>query len=237
MTIDGRPAWMAPLRRWIAELPAGSGSVAAALNALAGAEHPCFVPQAELPPGTAYEAHIAATRCVPTRDNLHDLFNGLIWLRHPALKWHMNRLQAEALQRGEGGGGRRGAVRDALTLFDENGAWWLEPDPVLLQAWHTRDWVALFVLHRERWAGQRFEIVGHALLEQLAQAPRKGLTAHVLAGIDPGALDAAAWATKPFAPLPVLGIPGWWPGQTAPDFYADPKVFRGTPLLKPGTKP
>src|SRR5689334_10746120 len=31
-----------------------------------------FIAQAELPAGTAYEAHIAATGRVPTRDNLHD---------------------------------------------------------------------------------------------------------------------------------------------------------------------
>ncbi|WP_146608015.1 DUF3025 domain-containing protein, partial [Burkholderia multivorans] len=38
-----------------------------------------FVPQAELPPGIAYETHIAATGRVPTRHNLHDFFNALVW--------------------------------------------------------------------------------------------------------------------------------------------------------------
>jgi Protein of unknown function (DUF3025) len=207
------------------------------LNAQASAEHPHFVPQAELAAGTPYEAHIAATRRVPTRENLHDFFNGLIWLKHPELKWRLNTLQDSALRRKDGGAGRRGPLRDALTLFDEYGACWQEPDPVLLLAWRRRDWVALFVTHRQRWIDQRFEIVGHALLEQLAMSPRKGLTAHVLAGLDPLALDEASWAAKPFGPLPVLGIPGWWTGQERPDFYADPKVFRGTRALKPGTKP
>jgi len=27
-------------------------------------------------------------------------------------------------------------------------------------------------------------------------------------------------------PLPVLGVPGWWAGNEAPDFYADAQVFR-----------
>src|SRR5256885_7318982 len=45
-----------------------------------------FVPQHDLPEGTAYEQFIFETRCIPTRDNLHDFFNGLIWLRWPALK-------------------------------------------------------------------------------------------------------------------------------------------------------
>ena len=68
-------------------------------------------------------------------------------------------------------------------------------------------------------------IAGHALLEKLATAPRKTLTALVLLA-DPLALDAAGWAAKPFAPLPVLGVPGWWPGNDQPDFDDDPAVFR-----------
>lgn len=181
--------------------------------------------QAQLPSGTAYESYIAQTGCVPTRDNLHDLLNGLIWLRHGALKRRMNRLQAAAIAR-DGKGPHRGPLRDALTLFDENGAWWHNPDPVLLQALRRRDWLALFVEHRHRWHGQRLELVGHALLEQLCTAPRKGLTAHVLTETAPLELDEAGWAAKPFVPLPVLGIPGWWPGQDADDFYRDSKVFR-----------
>ena len=27
-------------------------------------------------------------------------------------------------------------------------------------------------------------------------------------------------------PLPVLGIPGWWPANENPGFYADTAVFR-----------
>jgi cytochrome P450 len=27
-------------------------------------------------------------------------------------------------------------------------------------------------------------------------------------------------------PLPVLGIPGWWPANRDPSFYADAQVFR-----------
>jgi hypothetical protein len=33
-------------------------------------------------------------------------------------------------------------------------------------------------------------------------------------------------AAKPFANLPVLGVPGWWPPNEAPGFYQDPAVFR-----------
>jgi len=53
-----------------------------------------FVPQAELPPNTAYEEFIGATGCVPTRENLHDFFNGLVWQTFPLIKRELNALQA-----------------------------------------------------------------------------------------------------------------------------------------------
>jgi hypothetical protein len=183
-----------------------------------------FVPQAALPAGEAYEAFIARTGCVPTRDNRHDHFNRRVWERHPAIKLRLNRLQAAEIA-AHGVGARRGALRDALTLFDEFGALWPDAPPLLATALAARDWQALFVTHRALWAGHRFEVFGHALLEQLEAAPRKGLTAHVLLA-DPLALPPAAWAGKPFLPLPVLGIPGWWPANEDPTFYADTAVFR-----------
>jgi hypothetical protein len=194
----------------------------------------CFVPQADLPDGEAYEAFIHRTAGVPTRDNAHDLFNGLVWLAQPALKRQLNALQAAQIA-SDGIGARRGPLRDALTVFDENGALLDAPAP-LWQALRQRDWQAIFVTHRALWARARLTIVGHALLEQLATAPRKGLTAHVLDTADPLALDDAAWAAKPFCPLPVLGVPGWWTANTEPGFYDDPPVFR--PLrAQAGRKP
>ena len=72
--------------------------------------------------------------------------------------------------------------------------------------------------------------------EQLAN-PRKGLTAHVWCANAPaeaGELDgwlaaqisAAALARKPFTPLPLLGVPGWWAPNAGLSFYDDPLVFR-----------
>ena len=55
------------------------------------------------------------------RDKLHDLFNGIVWLRFPQLKRRLNELQAAQIAL-HGIGATRGAVRDALTLFDENAA-------------------------------------------------------------------------------------------------------------------
>jgi Protein of unknown function (DUF3025) len=194
-----------------------------------------FVAATELPAGVAYEAFIARTGCVPTRDdNLHDHFNRLVWHRHPRIKQRLNELQAAEIA-ARGIGATRGAVRDALTLFDENGALWSDAPPPLAQALAARDWLALFVTHRALWRDHGFDVFGHALLEQLATAPRNALTAHVLLA-DPMTLTPAQWAAKPFLPLPVLGIPGWWPANEDPGFYEDKQVFRPAPL-KGKTKP
>lgn len=223
--IQAGAPWLAPLARW---LPLPVVGVAAALNAQPQAPRR-FVPQADLPEGEAYEAFIARTGCVPTRDQLHDAFNGLVWLAQPAIKARLNALQAHRLAE-QGVQPRRGALRDALTLFDENGAFWPDCPAPIAAAWAQRDWVAMFITHRALWAHSRPQLFGHALLEQLHQHPRKGLCAHVLLA-DPLGLDAADWARKPFLPLPVLGVPGWWPGNAEPCFYDAPAVFR--PLRVP----
>ncbi|MBY4898941.1 DUF3025 domain-containing protein [Cupriavidus sp. AU9028] len=204
-----------------------------------------FVTQQELPEGRAYEAHIFATGKVPTRDNLHDIFNGLVWLRFPRAKAMLNRLQAEAIA-ADGVQGRRGPVRDAATLFDENGAIFLFRDARAEAQLRAFDWRALFVQERGDWhAGRTVLPFGHALLEKLA-APYKSLTAHAwtlpfpLAADDPGepavdqalahglaaARDGEALHGRAFAPLPVLGIPGWCDANAEPSFYDDAAVFR-----------
>jgi hypothetical protein len=230
VTLDWQQPWFAPLRETTAALPA-ERAAAEALNALGGGT-PRFVEAAALPDGEAYEAFIARSVTVPTRDNLHDLLNGLMWLRQPALKQRLNRLQAAHIAM-HGVGPTRGALRDALTLFDEHGALWPDAPPPLAEALAARDWLALFVNHRALWRDTRFEVFGHALLEQLATAPRKALTAFVALG-DPLAWSAEQWAAKPFLPLPVLGMPGWWPANEDPAFYADSKVFRPLRLKQTG---
>ena len=191
--------------------------------AMAGTAPKRFTPQAELPSGEAYEAYIRRTGGVPTRDNLHDFFNGLVWLSQSALKLRLNELQAEEIA-GQGIRDERGPLRDALTLFDESGATLQAPDE-LVGALRQRDWPALFIGHRALWSSARLTLIGHALLDKLSTAPRKPLTAHVLVG-DPMHLAAADWAAKPFLPLPVLGVPGWWPDNEVAGFYDDASVFR-----------
>ena len=257
--VDWAQPWLAPVRGAGLALMAGLADglgVADALNASplvcsAPCPAPCpvqFVPQHSLSPGEAYEAFIRRTGQVPTRNNLHDLFNGLVWQRFPRAKARLNVLQAAEIAR-QGVGAVRGPVRDAITVFDENGALLLAP-PALWQALLARDWHALFVTHRPLWAQATLVLFGHALMEQLV-VPRKNITAHVFVeqfafddlaavgqnlGAPDGlaALDAALTtrltperlAGKPFTPLPVLGVPGWWPANADPGFYADTSVFR-----------
>ncbi len=233
--------WLAPWRAHIAavqEHQRNGADLHDALNAAAGETAAVrFVPQADLPAGSAYESYIFNSKQVPVRADWHDFFNGICWLGLPRAKRAMNALQAGELA-ARGAVGPRGPVRDALTLFDENGAV-LQAPAELWQALVERDWRRLFTELRPLWPQARLLIVGHALLEQLLLSPRPGLCAHVLALPAPDAASceaADAWlaplltpgllATKPFVPLPVLGVPGWWPANDDPAFYADTRVFR-----------
>jgi hypothetical protein len=207
-----------------------------------------FVPQEALPEGAAYEEFIGATGGVPTRDNLHDFFNGLVWQSFPLIKRQLNALQAAQIAQA-GIGKSRGPARDAATIFDENAAFLVvragEAGRALVDALRAHHW--LDALHERRalfGPDAQVWLFGHALMEKLV-APRKAITAHtrvVHAGdayfdmapdqqrawIDvhvAGELEAEGLSTACFTPLPVLGVPGWWPRQDE-EFYADASVFR-----------
>ncbi len=207
-----------------------------------------FVPQADLPPGQAYEQFIGASGCVPTRENLHDYFNALVWLSFPRTKQQLNALQAAQIAVA-GVGKSRGPARDAATIYDENCALLVvrasTDAQALVDALRGHRWREAFIERRAQWGTDvQLWLFGHALMEKLV-APRKAITAHtrvVLAGdayftLAPDARrawldahEAAALAAGPlttacFTPLPVLGVPGWWPGQDD-EFYADATVFR-----------
>ncbi|WP_199506881.1 MULTISPECIES: DUF3025 domain-containing protein [unclassified Psychrobacter] len=163
-----------------------------------------FVAQDALLEGMAYETFIAKTGNIPTRDNLHDLFNGSIWLSFPKTKALLNhhhmRHMAASVDIAKTG---RGRVRDTITVFDENGAILVTCRPKIGQALKGFDWQACLVAPRALWddisapradASAAVYVFGHALLEQLI-APRKPLCAHsVIINVTPDffALSLAA---------------------------------------------
>jgi hypothetical protein len=156
--IDWARPWFAEWRElgpFVSELVDEQSSVCSALNAVSefakGAQGSGrkmeFVSQGELPTDIAYEAFIYSHKRVPTRDNLHDFFNGLCWLRFPQVKSRLNFLQAQEIT-SQGVGATRGPLRDALTLFDEN-VLLLQSSDALWQALQDRDWIKLFVQLRD----------------------------------------------------------------------------------------
>ncbi len=171
-----------------------------------------------MPPGKTdpyYELRVFESGCVSTRPgNLHDLFNAAAWLAFPRSKARINAMHAARLPLEKG---RRGRLRDLLTLFDEGGA---------LVVWEQRSRVL---------AAMRVLVLGHAVLEQ-ALKPWPGITCKAL--ILPSAADAdaqtAAWlASLPddatpqeLASLPIYGYPGWFPGNDRALFYDDHRYFR-----------
>jgi hypothetical protein len=170
---------------------------------------------------------------VPTRLNRHDLINALVWLAFPRTKSRLNALQAEAIAR-DGVSAGRGALRDAATVFDENGAVLIAANPMLADLVRARDWRAVFVNRRDEWERVRVICFGHALMDKLVR-PYKAITAHacVLEAQDAGDVDAALarsleqrFTVAARTPLPILGIPGWWPANADPAFYEDRSVFR-----------
>ncbi|MCY7370468.1 MAG: DUF3025 domain-containing protein [Polaromonas sp.] len=238
--INWQQPWLQPLRRLgepLAQAVSFDKPLHAALN-ITAAGPVRFVSQSALPDGQAYEQFIFETGSVPTRDNLHDFFNGLVWIHFPKTKSRLNALQAAEIVRA-GVQPLRGPVRDALTVFDENAAFLIAPPP-LWDALAARDWQALFVTLRPLWREAQLVLFGHALLEKLV-SPRKAITAHVyrtqaainsianaaqLDELVAASLTAGGLAGKPFLPLPVLGVPGWWVENESPSFYDDPAVFR-----------
>ncbi len=199
-------------------------------------------PQAD---GLGYEARIATKGEVETRpDNWHDFFNGLVWCAFPAAKAALSGRHQDHLVSSLA---PRGAVRDAMTHFDECGLVVLSADPSLLALLADFRWRELFWEARDRVRREmRWLVFGHATYEALFQ-PYRGLTAKAvlyevpaatLAAVDRGELGevdarlAADLAAGRYArprelhPVPLLGIPGVTRASEAPEYYLDTWQFR-----------
>jgi hypothetical protein len=203
-----------------------------------------FVAQSHLPPDTAYETFISNTGCVPTRENLHDFFNALVWLTFPRIKAQLNALQAQEIERvvALSAIAPRGKLRDAATIFDENATLLITSNQELVSALRAHEWEKVFITHRNTFIQDcDVFIFGHALMEKLV-SPYKAITGHVwvaslgdavlslseqLSGIDVAVAQQLldGLSTADFSPLPVLGVPAWWEEQEEM-FYQDKSVFR-----------
>lgn len=212
-----------------------------------GGEPVEFVPQ-EAKTGEPYEKRVFAYGKVLTRDrNWHDMFNALVWITFPRTKAEINRHHYREMQSREGGEAR-GPVRDALTLFDESGVIVASSDAGLAELLTGFQWKELFWTRREDVAGaMRFHLFGHALYEK-ALAPYKGITGksvivdvsarelerplpQQLASLDAHLARSFAElrslaATEDYAPLPILGVPGWTPENESERYYEDTQQFR-----------
>ncbi len=174
-----------------------------------------------------YEVHLYETGLVQTRpDNTHDLFNALAWLAFPRTKARINAMHASEIPLEKG---KRGRLRDMLTIFDEGGAIAVCGGEVAALVREAR-WAELFL---ERHSDLRIFVVGHAVLEQ-ALTPHPGITCKIIFA-DPGSdLDARAahWLAtegktpRDLPPLPVFGYPGWFEGSAKAGFYSDERYFR-----------
>jgi hypothetical protein len=153
------------LRPWLERLPPRPDS--AALAALAGQQEILVAPGRPLrfvPPqgdGMAYETRTRERGEVETRpDNWHDFFNALVWLAFPRAKRALNSAHVAAMQPASA---ERGAVRDALTHFDECGIVVLSTRRELLDLLRGFQWKELFAARRaEVRTAMRFVVFGHA---------------------------------------------------------------------------
>ncbi len=185
--------------------------------------------------GLHYETRIAAGRIATRARNWHDLFNALVWARHPALKEALNARQC--LHIAAMGPGQRNRAQAALTQFDETGVIVRVRDAAPVAAWDAHDWPTLF--EPALWQQRRIAIVavfGHALMEQ-ALLPGRLLVGKCLvvqSGDDPACIAQVAAAIAEgevladplqLRPLPLAGIPGWH-ADRSPAFRTDAAYFR-----------
>lgn len=200
-----------------------------------------FVAQdaALLADGLHYEVRIAERGGIATRgENWHDLFNAMIWCRHPAIKRALNARQIAHIA--TMGPSQRNRAQYALTQFDEAGVIVRVREPALLALWDAHDWSALFHQHESAWKSGDLHIaavIGHALLEH-ALVPELLLVGKCLV-VQGDVEDETCIATVACAiaegralndpqelrPLPLAGIPGWYPGQDAA-FFAGTECFQ-----------
>lgn len=197
-----------------------------------------------------YEPRCYLNGEVQTRENnLHDLFNALVWLTFPHSKAAINvrhyRALTEMVPLSQT---QRGSVRDMATLFDESGVIIACAKPHLAGLLCEFKWKELFCSHRDEVeSAMGFYVFGHGLYEK-SMRPYVGMTGQglLLAVTDdfftwPMAqkmrhLDERVAAylnekshcrdTRELTPVPLLGIPGWSDDNMRGEYYDNQKYFR-----------
>jgi hypothetical protein len=197
-----------------------------------------------------YEARIFRDGELQVRErNWHDLLNVLVWSAFPRAKAALNARHYRALESQQAAGAaNRGPTQDALTLFDEGGVIVVSDDDALLDCLRNWRWKELFWGRRAQVAARmRIHLFGHALYEK-ALRPFAGITGRGIvleAGValpdapleeQLSALDARVAAhlsdparlaaTRELEVVPILGVPGWCPGNDEESFYDDTDYFR-----------
>ena len=179
----------------------------------------------------------------------HDLFNALVWLTFPKAKAALNARHYQALQSAFSvASGKRGAVRDMATLFDESGVIVVCSETELAKLLRDFQWKELFWRRREQLSNAMdFYLFGHGLYEKALQ-PYIGITGQgLLLAVDQeffgwtmtrklACLDdrIAAYlqapdncrSTRELTPVPLLGVPGWAIENDAETYYDNTSYFR-----------
>ncbi|GAO37698.1 hypothetical protein SCT_3134 [Sulfuricella sp. T08] len=209
------------------------------------------VPQAD----DNYEQRTYLTGEVQTRShNWHDLFNTLVWRVFPRTKAAVNLMHYRTSQGKLQPTVGRGTARDVLTLFDESGVVIACAQDELGRMLRQHQWKSLFWQRRsEVSVNMKFIVFGHSLYEK-ALRPYIGLTGKALIlPVAPGFLtlplarqlaetDAmmaehllgpdSLQTTSSLSPLPLLGVPDWWPDNNHEIFYENTRYFRPAPTGK-----
>ena len=246
--------WFAAGTPEIAQLNAAAG----ARGLVAGKGMPLSFAQPEVT-AEGYEERAFRTGAVATRpSNRHDLFNALIWLIFPQSKAALNRRHVAALAAArKQGRADRGALRDALTQFDECGVIVAGCCPDLWSALRAHRWREVFVERREQLLrSTRFVVFGHASHDALCE-PFVGLCGKALfVDVDETWLnlsetaalaeldtrlaelfDTRAFSPRYWQPLPLLGIPGATSDNERPTYYDDTRQFRPPRTMPAGSSP
>lgn len=196
-----------------------------------------------------YEPRIYLTGELQTRAGWHDVFNLLVWASFPRTKAALNARHYALLEvRAGNSAAPRLPPQDTLTQFDESGVIVVSADQTLSALLENFQWKALFCERRnDVKKHMRCYLFGHGLMEK-ALAPYRGMTGkgivlpvqptffdktetEQMALIDEGLAQLIAdpeRLTRPndFAPVPVLGFPGFTPENENPAYYEDQRYFR-----------